>query len=312
MSSALRQGLAFTLILLAAVAGRPALALGKDPSVIHGKQTLPLTTVDFAGHRYVVTADLGLGAPVRLMVHGNARMFLQLTHKIGERLNRGPVKRLEAYGYSSKGRGAIDVPMMRVGSRRFPPLRRVPVFDFTADGSGPFQGMVGVPFLVGERAAVDFSRDVLILGVPLSAPPNQELLALGYKGAPFMIDVSNRVRMKAYFPSLDSAVTITPSTVSNALTLHHALFAGRVPQRPDTTGTDHSPSGTSPKVFLSDAVAFEIAGVRFMSPASLENFAEYANTPESELRSVGLLGFDWMKEHAAILDYANHYLYFKP
>src|SRR5437879_11167704 len=115
MSSALRQGLALTLMLLATAVGAPALALGKDPGVLHGKQTLPLTTVDFAGHRYVVTADLGLGAPIPLMVHGNARMFLQLIHKIGEKVNGGPVRRLEAYGYSSKGRGAIDVPMMRLG-----------------------------------------------------------------------------------------------------------------------------------------------------------------------------------------------------
>src|SRR5580765_2284302 len=117
MSRVLRQGLAITLMWLAADVGAPSLALG-----LHGKQTLPLATVDFAGHRYVVLADLGLGAPVPLMVHGNARMFLQLTHKIGERLNRGPVKRQESYGYSKKGRGVLDVPMMRLGNQRFPSL----------------------------------------------------------------------------------------------------------------------------------------------------------------------------------------------
>jgi hypothetical protein len=298
------------LFMLSASVCFPAHARGTD-HILNGKQTLRLATVDFSGHRYVVHADLGLGAPVPLMVHGNARMFLQLTHNVGEKLNGGPVKRVEDYGYSSKGKGLLEVPLMRVGSRRFTSLHRVPIFDFTPDGSGPIQGMVGVPFLVEERAAVDFSRDVLILGVPNSKSPSKNLLAEGYKHVPLTIDASTRVQIKAYFPSLDSILTITPSTVATALTLHHPLFAGRIPEIRDTTGTDQSPSRTSPEVFLSDSVAFEIAGVRFTSPASLEDFAEYANAPESELRSVGLLGFDWMKEHEAIIDYANRFLYFK-
>jgi hypothetical protein len=33
---------------------------------------------------------------------------------------------------------------------------------------------------------------------------------------------------------------------------------------------------------------------------------------ESELESYGILGYDWMKQHEAVLDYANLVLYFKP
>ena len=307
----MRRWLVFPLLSLQLSNCHAAIAHSSDGSLILGKQTLPLTTVEFAGHRYVLHADFGLGTPVPLMVHGNASMYLQLTHAVGERLNGGPVKRLEEYGYSSKGKGSLDVPKMRIGKRDFPPLHNVPVFDFTDSGGGPVQGMVGVPFLTGERAAVDFSRDVLVLGVAASGPPNKKLLANGYAYTPLTIDVSHRVLMKAYFPSLDSVLTITPSTVSTALTLHRPLFAGRIPERSDTTGVDKSPSRTSPEVFLSDSVAYDIAGIRFTSPASLEDFAEYAKTPESQLRSVGLLGFDWMKKHEAIIDYANRYLYFK-
>jgi hypothetical protein len=303
--------LLWSLLLLLLCASSSALARAKD-SAIDGKQTLSLTTVVFSGHRYAVAADFGLGTPVPLMVHGNARMFLALTHDIGEKLNGGPVKQTEAYGYSAKGKGTIHVPTMRLGTQRFSDLHDVPVFDFTPDGVGPVHGMVGVPFLVGARAAIDFSRDVMILGVKTSTTPNRKLLAQGYRYIQMTIGPSNRVTMPAYFPSLDSVVTITPSTVSTALTLHHPLFAGKTSARADTTGPDHSPSGTSPDVFLSDDVAFAIAGVTFHSPASLEDFAEYANTPASELRSVGLLGFDWMKAHAALIDYANRYLYFKP
>jgi hypothetical protein len=299
------------LLLLLLGVSSPAPAHATE-SAIRGKQTLPLTTVVFSGHRYAVAADFGLGTPVPLMVHGNARMFLALTHDVGEKLNGGPVQQTEAYGYSSKGKGAIQVPAMRLGSRRFSNLHDIPVFDFTPDGAGPVHGMLGVPFLVAARAVVDFSRDELILGVKTSAAPSKKLLAQGYRCIPIAIGPSHRVTMPVYFPSLDSVVTITPSTVSTALTLHHPLFAGKISARADTAGPDHSPSGTSPDVFLSDDVAFAIAGVTFHSPASLEDFAEYANTPASELRSVGLLGFDWMKAHAALIDYANRRLYFKP
>ena len=43
-----------------------------------------------------------------------------------------------------------------------------------------------------------------------------------------------------------------------------------------------------------------------------EDLAEYAKVPEGELESDGMLGFDWMKRHRAILDYANRTLYFLP
>ncbi len=289
----------------------PALAYA-DGGGIQGTQTIPLTTVVFSGHRYLATADFGIGTPVPLMIHGNAGMFLMLTHEVGARVNGGPVKQTEAYGYSSRGKGTIDVPRMRLGAQRFSNLRKVPVFDFTEDGTSPAKGMVGVPFLVGARAAVDFSRDVMILGVKRSTAPNRKLLAVGYKYVRLAIGPTNKVTVPARFPGLDSTVTITPSTVSTALTLHHSLFAGRIPMRADTTGPDRSPSRTSPAVFISDGVDFELAGVPFKTPASLEDFAEYANVPASEIESVGLLGYDWMKAHSAVIDYANHYLYFRP
>jgi len=216
------------------------------------------------------------------------------------------------YGYSAKGKGLIRVPLLRFGDRRITDLRNVPVFDYVPDGKSPAQGMVGVPFLLGERAAVDFSRDLLILGVERSAPPNPRLLKRGYRCVAMASDLNGRIVVPAYFPSLGRTIPITPSTVSTALTLHRPAFEGRLPMASDTAGTDHSPSGTSPDLFHADGVSFEIAGAKFTTPASLEDFAEYGNVPERDLGSLGLLGFDWMKEHQAILDYANRFFYFKP
>lgn len=303
--------LAFAIILISFGACAPA--AGRDPAAdaLRGEETIPLTTVLFSGHRYVADADLGVGKPVPLMIHGNARMFLMVTHEIGERLTGGPVAKIEEYGYSAKGKGLIRVPLLRFGDRRIEDLENVPVFDYVAEGGSPVQGMVGVPFLTAQRAAIDFSRDVMVLGVGISPTPNQRLLARGYKHVAMSIDSNNKPTIPATFPDLARTIPITPSTVSSALTLHRPPFVGKVPMTRDTTSTDHSPSGTHPELYVSDGVAFEIAGVGFRAPASLEDFAEYANVPESDLGSLGLLGYDWMKEHQAILDYANRFLYFK-
>jgi len=300
------------LLLASLGACAPAVERERDDGSLRGDVTVPLRTIAFAGNRYVADADLGLGKPVPLMIHGNARVFLMVTHEVGERLTGGPVPKVEEYGYSAKGKGLVRVPLLRFGDRRISNLDDVPVFDYVADGASPAQGMVGVPFLTAERAAVDFSRDVLILGVDVSAAPSERLLGQGYRQVPMTVDANGRVVIEAIFPALGRAIPITPSTVSSALTLHRPPFAGKLGMTRDSTEADRSPNRTSPALFHADRVAFEIAGSAFDSPASLEDFAEYADVPESELSSFGMLGYDWMKEHGAILDYANRVLYFKP
>jgi len=308
-------------LLLPALAAAATLAFSSQPApearhaasiMPPGDSTrVPLRTVLFSGHRYIVDADFGLGRHVPLMVHGNSRLFLSVTHAVGERIAGGPVTRVEEYGYSARGKGFLTVPAMRVGGRTFADLHDVPVFDFTEEGDTLVQGMLGVPFLVSAGAIVDFTSDVMILGATPTEEPARDLLDAGYTATKLTIEADDRVTLRAHFPSLGRAVAITPSTVSSALTLHRPLFAGNVPMR-KADSPDQSPSRTSPDVYLSDQVAFEIEGVGFHAPASFEDFAEYGAVPEAELESFGILGYDWMKEHHAIIDYAGRRLYFKP
>ena len=281
-----------------------------DTGTLAAEHSIPLTTVEFAGHRYVARVDVGLEENVPLMIHGNSRMFLSLTHGIGARLNGGPVRATERYGYSSKGRGSLRVARVRLGGATFAEIPPVPVFDFTENGDTTVQGMLGVPFLVAARAAVDFSRDRLLLGVAGRAEPDTSLLHRGYRSIPFVVDASRRVILDARFPALNRTLPITPSTVANALTLHRPLFLGKVPMT-RAPSPDRSPNGTTPDEYVCDRIDFEIAGAAFHSPATFEDFAEYGNVPERELQSYGMLGYDWMKEHGAILDYANRRLYFR-
>ncbi len=284
---------------------------GHQRSGVSASQSVSLAIVSFSGHRYVAMADLGLAQPMPLMVHGNGRVYLSVTHPVAERLTGEPVRKHDDYGYTARGRGAIDVAVLRLGGRAFEPIADVPVFDFTDDPDAPVQGMLGTRFLTAERAAVDFATDTLLLGVASSADPNGALLERGYRVVPLSIGDDQRVTIEVTFPVLGRAVAIPPATVSNALTLHHDLFADLVPMA-KAPAPDRSPGGSSPHVFTSDDVEFEVGGARCHEAAAFEDLAEYAGLTERELPSYGMLGFDWMKRHDAILDYANRRLLFRP
>ncbi len=281
-----------------------------NDSVLASEHAIPLETVTFSGHRYVATADLGMARPVPLMVHGNARVFLSLVHAVAEKMTGGPVHKLEAYGYSARGKGRVDVPRLRLGDAVFDDIRDVPVFDFTDATDDPVQGMLGTKFLTSAHAAVDFTSDRLLLGVAMSHGPDARLIGRGWRTVPIRVASDGRVTIEAFFPAIDRVLRITPSTVANALTLHAPLFAGRLVMEP--SGADRSPSGTSPAVFSASGVAFEIGGIECRANASLEDLAEYGAVVDEALESHGMLGFDWMREHGAVIDYANRVLYFQP
>ena len=280
-------------------------------TVLPARRSVPLTVIAFSGFRYIVPAEVDVVTGVPLMIHGNSRMYLSLTHGVGEQLNGGPVAKTEDYGYSSRGKGVLRVERIRIGEETYPGAPEVPVFDFAEEGGTPAQGMLGVPFLLAARAAIDFSRDRLLLGVDSSRVPDRALLANGYRWAAISVRPGGQTTVEARFPAIGLALPITPSTVSTALTLHLPRFEGEVPMV-RTESPDRSPSGTTPDEFHSDRVELEIAGVRMWSPAFFEDLAEYGKVPERDLESYGMLGFDWMKEHRAVLDYANRVLYFKP
>ena len=277
--------------------------------MIAAEHAVHLDTVEFEGHRYVAAADLGLARPVPLMVHGNARVFLSLVHSVAEELAGGPLAKVEDYGYTARGKASIDVPALRLDGATFDGLRDVPVFDFTDEPNAPVLGMLGTRFLTDARAAVDFASDTLLLGVSASVEADPALLADGYRSVPTVSLPDGRMTIEVFFPAIDRAIPITLSTVADALMLHGPVFEGRIPMRP--AGLDHSPSGTSPAMFTSDRVAFEIGGRAFAAPASFQDLAEYGKVEASELATFGMLGFDWMRAHGALLDYANRRLCFR-
>lgn len=273
-----------------------------------------LLPVVFGGNRYVIQADFGLQDKVPLMVHGNANLYLMITHDIAEKLNNGhPIEKIRDYGYSEKGMGRINVEKFHVGQKTFFNVDSVPVFDWPEEEGKAAQGMLGTHFLKNEHVRIDFVHEQMEIGVEVNEHPDKNLLDQGYSFTKFFIE-NGEVYMNVYFDALEKEVPITVGTVSDDYSFDVITFENGI-EVEETDSKEHSPSGTTPKVHKNVApIKYKIANQSFEIPirkADLYSFAEYENTEQSKLFPFGIFGRDWMKENNAIIDYANTFLYFK-
>jgi|WetSurMetagenome_2_1015567.scaffolds.fasta_scaffold96328_2 hypothetical protein len=273
-----------------------------------------LTPVVFGGNRYVVEADFGLENKVPLMVHGNARLYLMITHDIAEQLNDGnPIEKIRDYGYSDKGMGRINVEKFQVGDRTFTNTENVSVFDWPKEEGKAAQGMLGIYFLKKENVRIDFVNEQLEIGVELNEMPDKKLLDQGYSYTRISVE-NGEGYMNVYFDAFNKEIPITVGTVSDEYSLDLVTFQNGI-ELEITDSKGHSPSGTTPEIYTNTApIKYRIANQSFEIPSKkteLYSFAEYENVKQSELFPFGIFGRDWMKENNAIIDYANNILYFK-
>ena len=208
-----------------------------------------LSPIVFAGNRYVVKANFGLKKSVPLMIHGNARFYLMITRDIAEQLNNGkPIKKISDYGYSDKGKGSITVEKFQVGDKTF-------------------------------------TNEQMEIGVAVNDQPDKNLLAQGYSYTKFFVE-NGEGYMNVYFDSLKNEVPITVGTVADAYSLDLVTFQNGI-ELEATDSKDHSPGGTTPKIFLNAApIKYKIADQSFEIPrkkADLHSFAEYEKVKQSEL-----------------------------
>lgn len=274
-----------------------------------------LTPVVFGGNRYIIEADFGLDEKVPLMVHGNARLYLMLTHDVAEKVNNGnPVEKISDYGYSKKGRGKIHVQSFSIATMAFNNIDDVPVFDWPEEEGKAAQGMLGINFLEKEKIKIDFVKEQLEIGVAIDKNPDKMLVAQGYTQTQFFIE-NGESYMMVYFDALKKEIPITIGTVSDGFSLDLITFGAAI-QTHAVGKKEHSPNGTTPEVYTnSNPITFQVAGKSLTVPAgnaSLYSFAEYENVSQAKLFPFGIFGRDWMKENGAIIDYANKQLYFKP
>jgi hypothetical protein len=284
---------------------------GKDQKNVTVVKLLPIV---FEGNRYVVEADFGLEKKVPLMVHGNASLYLMITHDIAEQLNNGNrIEKIRDYGYSDKGMGRINVEKFQIGDKTFSNVKNVSVFDWPAEVGKAAQGMLGIYFLKQEKVRIDFIREQMEIGVELNEQPDESLLKQGYSYTKLFVEKGEGY-MNVYFDALNKEIPVTVGTVSDEYSLDLVTFQNGI-EIEATGSNNHSPSGTNPPVYNNVApIRYKIANQSFEIPnkkADLYNFAEYENVKQSELFPFGIFGRDWMKENNAVIDYANNILYFK-
>lgn len=273
-----------------------------------------LSSIIFEGNRYVAEANFGLEKKIPLMVHGNASLYLMVTHDIAEQLNNGNrIEKIRDYGYSEKGMGRINVEKFQIGDKTFTNVENVPVFDWPEEVGKAAQGMLGIYFLKKEKVRIDFVKEQMEIGVELNEQPDESLLEKGYSYTKFFVE-NGEGYMNVYFDALKKEIPITVGTVSDEYSLDLLTFQNVI-EIEATDSKDHSPSGTTPKVYINlSPIKYKIANQSFEIPgkkADLYSFAEYENVKQSELFPFGIFGRDWMKENNAVIDYANNILYFK-
>jgi len=288
----------------------------QDATIEQKTNIVKMHPVLFGGNRYVVEADFGLNEKVPLMIHGNAKMYLMITHDVAEKLNGGnPIEKLSDYGYSKKGRGRIDIENFKIGDKTFSNIQNVPVFDWPEEEGKDSQGMLGTVFLKNENTRIDFTNEQIEIGVKISDKPDKSLLDQGYEFTKFIINENYEVFMNVFFDALQKEIPITISTVSSELSLHVILFKEKIKMKKtkhETNSSGHdSPKGTNVEDFIADSVIYSLGKFTFNSQAELFDFAKYNDVKESDLHTYGIFGRDWMKKNNAIIDYANQILYFK-
>nr|WP_321354870.1 hypothetical protein [uncultured Draconibacterium sp.] len=277
-------------------------------------EPVQMQQIVFGGNRYVVDANFGLEKTVPMMVHGNAGFYMMLTHDVAEQLNNGePLTKIDDYGYSERGRGRINVAAFSIGEHVFNGIENIPVFDWPEEEGKAAQGMLGVDWLQKEKVKIDFVNEQLEIGVAKTDKPDSKLLENEYKYTRFEISDSE-VFMQVYFDVLQKEIPITIGTVASDYSLDVLTFKNVLALNATNT-RDHSPDNTTPDVYKNTTpIAYSIAGVTFEIPAQraeFSDFAEYGNTTHDALPSFGIFGRDWMKNHQAVIDYANLILYFK-
>jgi hypothetical protein len=283
--------------------------------IVQEKETkVKLVPVVFGGNRYVVNADFGLEENVPLMVHGNANLYLMITHDIAEKLNDGnPIEKIRDYGYSDRGMGRVDVGKFQIGNKTFSNVNNVAVFDWPEKEGKAAQGMIGIKFLEIENVKIDFVKEQMAIGVGLTEQPDQKLMDQGYVYTRFFIE-NGEGYMNVYFDDFNKEIPVTVGTVSDAYCLDVVMFRDAI-EVEETDSKSHSPDATTPQIFTNaDRIKYRIANQPFEIPcgkAELYSFAEYENISQSQLFPFGIFGRDWMKENNAIIDYANKILYFK-
>lgn len=277
--------------------------------------TVPLHQIVNDGNRYVVHVDFERAHKVPIMVHSNSNSYLILNHPVAEKINLGvPLTKVQDYGYSDKGLGLLDIKYFKIGNTIINYTEKLPVFD---QGENNFlsQGMFGVPFLKENRAVVNFSKNTLTLFYPKDSLPNKGLLKQGYQYTKIYFSDQNKGYIMVYFDFLEKEIPIVSSTVSDEYTFDSDFF-GQYFKLKGSETVDKSPNHTITPLFNIDRpFTYKINGKKFeytaINKSNFRSFATYADVPISAIKEHGLLGFDWMKKHSAIMDYSNSFLYFK-
>lgn len=274
----------------------------------------PFRIEEIYGHRPVIDAGLN-GHAFRLMVHANAGSYLQVNHAQASQIGVTDLVHKGAYGISAPGQvsdlGRDDGRLAKftVAGVTTPD---VPIAVFEKPGEN-IVGMAGLPFLHGQRAIVDYARNVLILprDAAESAAYGARLKGLGYTPHAMRRDAADGrylVTVTVGRASRDFVVsTVAGVDIDTGFAEEAGIAAG------PASGRFGGPTGKVGETRETAApITLTIGGwtSQPLTATILDTYAYDDRTRPADPRG-GTLGASFLIAHAAIADFGAGLLYLK-
>ncbi|QDH25059.1 hypothetical protein D5366_07370 [Neokomagataea tanensis] len=272
---------------------------------------------EVAGHRPIAVAVMN-GVPLKMMVHSNAALFLQVGHGLASRIGVENMHHHGQYGIaavgrlSNLGRDEGTIKSLKVGSSN---MENVPASVFETPTAATY-GMLGLGWINRSRLVIDYRNNKLFIEpTPQTITTlKQELVKEGYAaipmqetlGKPFTVDVTIGEATRAMVVS-----TVAELIIDSAFAEAAHVGAG------DKVGTFGGPKGATGGVY-STAAPVELRIGSWRSGPTANGTLEDTYTYSGETRPVdprqalgGALGGDFMIKHRAVIDFGNDLLYLK-
>ncbi|WP_146141531.1 hypothetical protein [Spirosoma oryzae] len=271
-----------------------------------------------SGNRPMVNGTLN-EFPVVFDVHSNADFYMQISHKAADSARIEDRIHIDSFGISSPGqvsslgRDSAFVNTLTVGKATFV---RAPasVFETPSDYN---HGMLGLRWLTGNHAVVDFAKNNVIINPTKSSSQarREALLASGYVAIPMQRSAKDD---RYYILVTLNGVTqpmVVSTVASNTLDTE---FAKRAKIKSIATGETYGgPTGTTGQVYeVNQPVRLQVGAASLLiKQAIVEDIYAYSAMKREKKQAdqtAGMLAADFLITNGAVVDFGAKTLFVKP
>jgi hypothetical protein len=300
---------------LAIASSSPVFALDDGVKAGASSATVPLTIKTVSGHRPFIEIRLN-GHSYSMMVHSNARFYMEISHAMAEQVGVKNVRHAGAFGIeaagkvSPLGRDEATVDRLNIGSGE---LRDVPVSVF--ETPTPTIGMLGLDWIRANRIVVDYAqREVRVNPTPeQTSRMRTALLSRGYVAVPMHISSEGGYYMVDVHLGSATRSMVVSTVAELFIDTDFAKVAGV--EQGKVSGQYGGPKGaTGNSYHTAKPVRISIGDWQSapIKNAAIEDIYAYENEQRpADDASGGMLGADVLLAAGSVVDFGNRTLYLK-